>query len=107
MAEEDEDMQLGRVPEGQSADFAMEAMAAAGAALEQRLLKLETTSGNVGLMFLMQAEAEEIKYALGAVPEGGGGDPAMRRVLIEEMDLFIAGLSHEIESREAGEDDGA
>jgi hypothetical protein len=77
--------------------FALQAVAEAGMALRNRLEKLEVTHGDVGLIFLTDADAKLIEEALGHMPPGADADLTHVRVLMEEMRTFVAGLEHEIQ----------
>lgn len=79
--------------------WAVDCVVRAGARLNTRLERLEATTGEVGLMFLSLAEAKAIRRALAALrlieADAGAAPPdaAMLRVLVEEFDAFIEGLS--------------
>lgn len=98
----DDDALLGEFNNEDAEMFALQAVAEAGMALRNRLEKLEVTHGDVGLIFLTDSDAKLIGEALGWLPAGKDVDEAHRKVLIEEMATFVAGLEHEIQM---GDDD--
>lgn len=82
----------------------LEAVLAAGLALQDRLERLEVRHGSVGLMFLTDTDADLIKRALLRLRSSSAVsvDRAHVNVLAEEMRIFIEGLQHEISEEPDG-----
>lgn len=75
--------------------WAMAMLSEAGERLAARCERLEVLREGVGVLLLTASEATEI---LDGLRWRRAGDPALRQVLIEEFEAFIAGV------KEGGED---